>query len=172
MQSKNTGSNDFSHYSTVHSSSQSTNLNWLGEPEVLKSSNTEATELKNMSAHREPGPSASQKLNVFLDWEHTNAPTVTNDEGGKQSKLHRDWTLVPWDAMALVIQVLEEGAAKYGKDNWKTIPVQENFQHLFEHTIAAYQCEDDELLYMEHLTHIICRALFTLQLLYEDIHGY
>lgn len=107
-----------------------------------------------------------------LDWEHENpVPVVTYDDGtGKQSKLLRDWTLIPWDAMALVVQVLEGARVKYGKENWKTIPAIEHIQHLLEHSIASYQCSDDQLLTIEHLTHVVCRALFALQIVYEDYH--
>lgn len=109
---------------------------------------------------------------MTLDWAHElPVPVVTDADGtGKQSKLLRDWTLVPWDAMALVVQVLEGALNKYGKENWKTIPVFEHYQHLIEHSIAVNQCLGDEELTIDHLTHVVCRALFALQMLYEEHH--
>ena len=124
------------------------------------------------SSHKPEKPTTNDPLAMTLDWEHNlPVPVVTCDDGtGKQSKLLRDWTLVPWDAMALVVQVLEGARVKYGKENWKTIPVFEHYQHLIEHSIAVNQCLGDEELTIEHLTHVVCRALFAIQGLYEEHH--
>ena len=32
-----------------------------------------------------------------------------------------DWTLIPWVALEPVVKVLEFGAAKYSRDNWKHV---------------------------------------------------
>lgn len=111
----------------------------------------------------------TSSLNHNLNWEHANEVTVTNAFGGRQSKVERDWTLMPFDALALVLQVLQTGKEKYGRDNWKDIPIFDHVQHMMEHAIASYQCSDDDSLYVEHLTHVVCRALFALQLLHEEI---
>lgn len=106
-----------------------------------------------------------------LDWEHRKpVPIVKSAKGGGQSKILRDWTLFPWDALALVAPVLKEGEQKYGRDNWKNIPPFEHLQHLMEHSIAVHQCLQDDDHVIEHLTHVVCRALFALQVIYEDYH--
>lgn len=123
------------------------------------------------SSHKPEKPTTNDPLSMNLDWEHNlPVPVVVNEVGGSQSKLIRDWTLLPFDALALVLQVLEQGAAKRGRDNWKTIPSFEHIQHLLEHAIASHQCSHDESLAIEHLTHVVCRALFALQVLYEEHH--
>ena len=110
-------------------------------------------------------------MNFNFDWEHRKQETVYNDKGAGQSKVHRDWTLIPWNAMAVVEQVLSKGAEHYGRENWKGIPVPEHVQHLIEHAIASYQCSDDTLLEIEHLSHTVCRALFALELLVEEVQN-
>jgi hypothetical protein len=103
--------------------------------------------------------------NLNLNWSHEYEELASD---GKQSKIERNWSLLPWDSLALVVQVLEEGDKKYGRFSWKTIPMQDHINHVVEHSIATYQVES-KLLLMEHLTHSICRAMFALQLLYEEM---
>lgn len=87
-------------------------------------------------------------------------PTIVNEKGGKQSKLPYRCDLLPALAILAVSGVLEYGAAKYGDDNWKNIPVVSHLNHLLVHAFAflADDCSDD------HLEHLATRALMALQL--------
>jgi hypothetical protein len=62
-------------------------------------------------------------------------PTVTNDLGGKQSKIYGDYTQLPYHAMRTIAQVMEVGAAKYSKNNWKLIPESDHINHALHHLI-------------------------------------
>lgn len=104
--------------------------------------------------------------NHNLNWSHEKEELAPD---GLQSALERDWTLFPWDSLALVEQVLAQGCKKYGRDNWKQLPVEDHVMHMMEHAIASYQCAQDKSLYLEHLLHVICRAMFAVQLLHEEI---
>lgn len=134
--------------------------------------------LREWLQHREPRDieqhiikeETSKPVKRFnFDWEHRQETTVYNEAGAGQSKIHRDWTLLPWNAMAEVIKVLETGRAKYGKDSWRQIPVPDHVAHMLEHAIAGHVCSDDTLLEIEHLSHVICRALFALDMLIEEV---
>lgn len=105
-------------------------------------------------------------MHFDFDWAH-NKEVLNTD--GRQSKLHRDWTLVPWNAMAAVVPVLEQGAEKYGRDTWQALSVEDHTSHLMEHAIAAHVCSDDTLAEIEHLTHVVCRALFALDTLISEV---
>lgn len=84
-------------------------------------------------------------------------PTVVNEQGGKQSKVHYRFDLADPKAMFAMCKVLKEGADKYGDDeNWRRIPINDHLNHLIIHAYAylAGDRQDD------HLSHIMCRALF------------
>src|SRR5207253_801882 len=57
------------------------------------------------------------------------APVVVNSQGGRQSRLAFRSDLLPASAIIDVARVLEEGAAKYGKDNWRQIPRVDHLNH-------------------------------------------
>lgn len=95
--------------------------------------------------------------------ESPNDPVVEDENGGRQSALKVDWTLIPYDALLYVAQVLTAGAEKYGKDNWKLLPPSDHAKHRIHHAIAATHLIDNDLETEErivHLSHEICRALF------------
>lgn len=103
-----------------------------------------------------------------IDWKHEHQEDEVTPQGGIQSKIHRDWTVVPWAGMAQIVPVLEDGAARRGRDNWRLISYDDHFKHLFDHTICCSVVQETEAK-REHLTHIICRALFALETLDNDI---
>jgi hypothetical protein len=84
------------------------------------------------------------------------APTVTNERGGKQSKVLYRFDLLDPRAMFEMTKVLAEGAEKYGEDNWRNIDVRDHLNHLLVHTYAYLAGDKSD----EHLSHIMCRAMF------------
>jgi hypothetical protein len=78
-----------------------------------------------------------------------------------------DYTLVPWDGMDEVVKVLEFGAKKYARDNWKKVEnantryLAAAFRHLIHHNNG--EAADPET-GISHLAHATCCMLFLLAL--------
>lgn len=96
----------------------------------------------------------------MIDGVGPEAPTVTNENGGKQSKILYRFDLADPIAMFEMCRVLHEGAEKYGEDNWRNIPVRDHLNHLLIH-VYAYLAGDRQ---DDHLTHALCRAMFAVAL--------
>lgn len=81
-------------------------------------------------------------------------------DGGK-----RDFTLLPWASVEEIVKVLEFGAQKYERDNWKKV---EDAQHRYtkaalRHLVAYTQGEvNDPESGLPHLAHLGCCVLFLL----------
>jgi hypothetical protein len=81
-------------------------------------------------------------------------------DGGK-----RDFTLLPWASVEEIVKVLEFGAQKYARDNWKQV---EDAQHRYtkaalRHLVAYTQGEvNDPESGLPHLAHLGCCVLFLL----------
>lgn len=92
---------------------------------------------------------------------------VINDQGGMKddgSKL--DWTILPWNQLKEVVEVLDYGARLYSRDNWKKVEPERYKAALMRHVVAYINGEkDDADSKKHHLAHAICDALF---LMYFD----
>jgi hypothetical protein len=88
------------------------------------------------------------------------APIVTNEQGGKQSKVQGRFDLLPPLALIGVAKVLGEGATKYGEDNWRLIKANSHINHAICHLLAflAHDTQD------AHLEHASCRILMALEM--------
>lgn len=74
----------------------------------------------------------------------------------------RKWSLVDFESLEPMVEVLEFGAKKYSKDNWKKgMPMSEVVESLLRHVYALLRGEmiDTESL-LRHIGHIQCNALF------------
>lgn len=91
-------------------------------------------------------------------------PTVTNPAGGKQSKVHYRFDLLDPKAMFEMTKVLHEGAQKYGEDNWRLIDVADHLNHMLIHAYAYLAGDTSD----EHLSHILCRAMFAQAVAVQD----
>lgn len=85
--------------------------------------------------------------------------------GFKADQGKPDWTLVPWDGLERVVRVLEFGAKKYDRDNWRLVPDLQNRYRAaaLRHLVAdlageAHDPESSE----DHLAHAACCLLFVL----------
>lgn len=77
------------------------------------------------------------------------------------------FSLIPFDALKSVIDVLEFGAQKYAPDNWKTVPGARvrYFDAAIRHITAWRNGEkDDPESGHPHLAHAVCCLLFLLWL--------
>lgn len=87
-----------------------------------------------------------------------NAPTTTNESGGKQSHLPCRADLFPPRAFLAVSEVLHHGAEKYGASNWRKIPTSDHLNHALTHVMAWLADDQSD----DHLAHAACRILFAL----------
>lgn len=88
-----------------------------------------------------------------------------NEAGQKHDNDKPDWTLMPWRGLESVIRVLEFGADKYGRNNWKTVPDAKRrylaaaYRHI--NAVSDGQWLDEES-GLPHLAHAGCCILFLL----------
>lgn len=88
------------------------------------------------------------------------APTVTNDKGGKQSASPYRVDLLPPKALLAVAEVVAIGAKKYAKNNWKLISIDDHLSHAGQHLLAYLAGDESD----DHMGHFACRALFALEM--------
>lgn len=93
-----------------------------------------------------------------------NAPTITNRSGGSQSLVEVRFDLVDGPAMFAMTHVLYEGAVKYGENNWRKIDIPDHLNHLIMHAYAYLAGDKTD----EHLSHIMCRAMFAQGISLQD----
>ena len=85
--------------------------------------------------------------------------------GLKYDQNKPDYTLLPWRAVLSVVQVLEFGAAKYSRDNWRLVSGSRYLAAAFRHLIAYASGETlDPESKLPHLAHCVCCLLFILEL--------
>lgn len=93
---------------------------------------------------------------------------LVNDRGGKSHDIGARFDLLPATAMWHVARALNEGARKYGKDNWRLLSVDEQINHCAGHIFSAQverqrptgEVKDAVAL---DLAHAACRALMALE---------
>lgn len=91
-------------------------------------------------------------------------------EGVKNDDGKTDWTLVPWEGLGAVVEVLAFGARKYSRDNWRIVPdardryVKATLRHVV--SLARGEWADLES-GLPHAAHAACCLLFVLALASE-----
>ena len=80
---------------------------------------------------------------------------VTNERGGKQSKVEYGFHLIDKAAILKLAEVLQYGASRYARDNWRKIPSEEHFNHMQIHYYAWLSGDTSD----DHLGHFFCRAM-------------
>lgn len=83
------------------------------------------------------------------------AELVTNERGGKQSKTEYGFHLIDPDAILALAEVLQYGASRYERDNWRKIPSEEHYNHMMIHYYAWLTGDKQD----DHLGHFLCRAM-------------
>ena len=90
---------------------------------------------------------------------------IEPEVGMKHDSGKLDYTLVPWDGLEDVIKVLEFGAQKYSRDNWRKVENAEArymaaaFRHLVAHQNGEVNDPESNL---PHRAHAGCCILFML----------
>jgi hypothetical protein len=90
---------------------------------------------------------------------------IEPEVGMKHDSGKLDYTLVPWDGLEDVVKVLEFGANKYSRDNWRKVENAEArymaaaFRHLVAHNFGEVNDPESGL---PHLAHAGCCILFML----------
>lgn len=72
------------------------------------------------------------------------------------------WSLVDFKSLESMVKVLEYGAKKYGKNNWKKgFPQEEIIESMLRHIFAFLNGEKlDKESGLPHTGHIMCNAMF------------
>lgn len=77
-----------------------------------------------------------------------------------QGKLQ--WSLIDFKSLEGLVKVLEMGAKKYDKHNWKKgMPITQVSESLMRHLFAFLNGEDtDSESGLSHISHVMCNAMF------------
>jgi hypothetical protein len=110
----------------------------------------------------EPTIVGGPPFHLAKDWgfkpQHDNDEIVTNEQGGKQSKLEYAFELMPPEALKRVAHVLYTGKLKYGANNWQNIPdAKEHLGRAMYHITQAIEGRDHS---EDHMANAICRLMF------------
>lgn len=95
--------------------------------------------------------------------EQYEAATSKPEIGVKHDSGKFRFSLLPWNAVKEVIDVLEFGAKKYAPDNWKRVDDHRDryFNATIRHVTAWYAGEkNDPETGLNHLAHAVCCLLF------------
>ena len=83
------------------------------------------------------------------------------EQGQKFDDDKLDWTLMPWDEMQQVLEILEFGVKKYSRNNWKKIESSRYEKAAMRHLISYITGEkNDSETGKSHMAHLVCNALF------------
>ena len=96
------------------------------------------------------------KLSDIAEIVAPHAEVVYNERGAGQSKTDVRFDLIDGPALFAMAGVLHTGAEKYGENNWRGIDVPDHLNHLIMHAYAYLAGDDSD----DHLSHIMCRAMF------------
>ena len=81
--------------------------------------------------------------------------------GMKENKGKKDYTLIPWNVMNEVVDVMMYGAQKYSRDNWRKVPYDEYIKASFRHLVDFIQGEIyDQESGFTHFAHAVCDILY------------
>jgi hypothetical protein len=82
-------------------------------------------------------------------------PITTNEQGGMQSRVLYGFHLCDPRAMLALAEVMQIGAEKYARDNWRKIPCEEHINHAMIHYWAYLAGDTSD----DHLEHALARAM-------------
>lgn len=87
---------------------------------------------------------------------------MANSEGLRYNEGKRKWSLVHFQSLEPMIEVLEFGAKKYEPDNWKKgFPKKEVLESMQRHLAKLFDGEEiDQESGLHHIGHIMCNAMF------------
>jgi hypothetical protein len=96
-----------------------------------------------------------------------------NSKGGIKAsvdKVKLVWSLVPWESMEKIVEVLMLGAKKYSASNWRKVNRTEYVDAAMRHLTAFQNGEafDKDTGMTTHLAHLGCCVLFLIALYDEE----
>ncbi|MEH2130120.1 MAG: dATP/dGTP diphosphohydrolase domain-containing protein [Nostoc sp.] len=91
--------------------------------------------------------------------EFTTDMMIESENGAKQSASLARMDLLPPSAIFTVGTILQQGAMKYGEENWRLIPTREHLNHAIIHVFAYLAGDKAE----HHLGNAACRILMALE---------
>lgn len=110
----------------------------------------------------EPNKPIESQLGPTINGEIKVKPT----EAVKFDEDKLDWTLLPFEALEDIVKVLEFGAKKYARDNWRNgngLGIGRVTKSLMRHLFAYLRGEkNDPETGLSHWAHIGCNVLFVL----------
>jgi hypothetical protein len=86
------------------------------------------------------------------------AEIVTNENGGRQSKVEFACHLLDGPAILELAKVLQYGATRYERDNWRLISQEDHINHALVHLFAYLSGDEQD----DHLEHAFCRLMMAL----------
>lgn len=86
------------------------------------------------------------------------AQTITNLQGGSQSRVDVRFDLIDPRAIFALAKTLHGGAEKYGPGNWRLIPSRDHLNHALMHVYAHLAGDQQD----HHLEHAFCRMMMAL----------
>jgi hypothetical protein len=84
-----------------------------------------------------------------------NEPIITNDKGGMQARVLYGFHLCDPKAMLALAEVMQYGATKYARDNWRKISCEEHINHAIIHFFAYLAGDRSD----QHLEHAFTRGM-------------
>jgi hypothetical protein len=113
----------------------------------------------------DPGVNHCADVSWACPQELPRVPPEQNTVGQKHDDGKPRWDLLPYDAVAGVVDVLTHGSAKYGPENWRTVQRWDEryfaaaMRHLSAYRRGSFTDDDSGL---PHLAHAACCVLFLL----------
>ena len=97
-----------------------------------------------------------------IKWVRKRLANLAAGQGLRYNDDKRKWSLVDFESLEPMVEVLEYGAAKYAPDNWKKgMPIKEVCESLLRHTFAFMKGEDeDPESGLTHIGHMQCNLMF------------
>ena len=97
---------------------------------------------------------------------------IERDQALRYNQGKLSWSMVDFDSLEGRVRVLEYGAKKYSKDNWKKgMPVTQVSESLMRHLFAFLKGEDvDSESGCRHISHVMCNTMFLEYILREKPH--
>jgi len=96
---------------------------------------------------------------------------IVGERGGLKNDANKlDWTMLPFEAIEEILKIMDYGAKKYERDNWKKVEPNRYIAALFRHIVAEIKGEDyDKESGRLHLSHAACCILFLLYLKMKEV---
>ena len=104
-------------------------------------------------------------MSTNMDGLSVSTNDTTQNINGSAMRFNRGktrWSLVDFDALEDMVDVLDFGAKKYSDNNWKKgLKTTEIFESIMRHLTAYMRGEDlDSESGLPHTGHILCNAMF------------